>query len=257
MSRQSIGQKAERALKLLLGLRNPRIAAALASHGFTEDDLREGWDRLAALTRMRLAVRVPLKDPRVIKELDEFENTFFRVAHATLDHRFPEVSASLFLNLTQTTGDGVAISVATFLERLAAMAKGEKPYGERGVEARKLLAERGLTEDRVRAAEALLTSLSTIVEEPLADVPRDEQLAAEEALWAWYLEWSEIARVAIRDGRLLRTLGFLQRRGDLVEEAPVAEVALTPSPTPALASTPAAPALPASSVVRREDGVTH
>ncbi|MCZ7678604.1 MAG: hypothetical protein M5U28_07470 [Sandaracinaceae bacterium] len=34
--------------------------------------------------------------------------------------------------------------------------------------------------------------------------------AAEEDLWSWYLEWSGIARVAIRDRRMLRALGLLR-----------------------------------------------
>jgi hypothetical protein len=32
--------------------------------------------------------------------------------------------------------------------------------------------------------------------------------AADEALWAWYVEWSKISRAAIRDARMLRVLGF-------------------------------------------------
>lgn len=33
---------------------------------------------------------------------------------------------------------------------------------------------------------------------------------AEQKLWAWYLEWSRIARAVITDRRDLRQLGFLQ-----------------------------------------------
>jgi hypothetical protein len=42
MARLTIGQKGERVLTLLLALRNVRIAAALARHGFTNKDLDEG-----------------------------------------------------------------------------------------------------------------------------------------------------------------------------------------------------------------------
>ena len=44
---------------------------------------------------------------------------------------------------------------------------------------------------------------------------------AEKRLWSWYLEWSVIARAAIRDRRLLRSLGFLRvvrKAGGEVEE---------------------------------------
>ena len=39
-------------------------------------------------------------------------------------------------------------------------------------------------------------------------------------MWSWYLEWSTIARTAIKDGSLLRYLGFGRRRGSVavVEE---------------------------------------
>ena len=38
-------------------------------------------------------------------------------------------------------------------------------------------------------------------------------------MWAWYLEWSKIARVAIKNRALLRQLGFLSaRRGEEEEE---------------------------------------
>lgn len=41
---------------------------------------------------------------------------------------------------------------------------------------------------------------------------------AEEKLWAWYLEWSTIARTAITDRRLLKMLGFLRSSGAKAEE---------------------------------------
>ncbi len=53
---------------------------------------------------------------------------------------------------------------------------------------------------------------------PLPDL---EKIEAEEAsfdkaereLWAWYLEWSAIARNAIKQRSLLKKLGFLQDDG--------------------------------------------
>lgn len=46
-----------------------------------------------------------------------------------------------------------------------------------------------------------------------------EREAAEQAAWAWYLEWSFIARKAISDRRALRELSFLcGSRGTGAEE---------------------------------------
>jgi hypothetical protein len=48
--------------------------------------------------------------------------------------------------------------------------------------------------------------------EPVVDATAIEE--AERTLWAWYLEWSAIARQVIQDGRLLREMGFgAKRRG--------------------------------------------
>jgi len=44
---------------------------------------------------------------------------------------------------------------------------------------------------------------------------QDDLLRRETEMWDYYLQWSAIARVAIRDRRLLRSLGFLKlRRND-------------------------------------------
>ena len=42
------------------------------------------------------------------------------------------------------------------------------------------------------------------------DVDRDALADAEDALWAWYLEWGPVARSAITDKNHLRELGFLK-----------------------------------------------
>jgi hypothetical protein len=39
----TIGQKAERVLHLLLGLRKNKVAAALVKHGFSDEDLEKGF----------------------------------------------------------------------------------------------------------------------------------------------------------------------------------------------------------------------
>ncbi|HEX9621826.1 MAG TPA: hypothetical protein VF989_16890 [Polyangiaceae bacterium] len=199
-------------LRLLIGLRNPRIAGALSAHGFTERDLKEGWTRLSALTTGRLAVpQIPARDPRVIAELDAFENYWFPVVRATLTRHYPKVAGSLFLNLSQISGAEVAVSVSTLLARLGEMEAGEAPYGDDGPEAHELLRTRGLTDDVIREAAALIARVQSFREGSVQKGPSpDPHAAAEAELWSWYLEWGTIARTAISDGRLLRELGFLQ-----------------------------------------------
>jgi hypothetical protein len=66
-------------------------------------------------------------------------------------------------------------------------------------------------------------------------------------LWGWYLEWSAIARVAVRDRRLLRALGFLNttRLGADVDEIDPLELDADPGETAAERALPEpAPAEP-------------
>lgn len=219
MAKLTVGQKAERVLKLLLGLRNPRIAEALHHYGFKESDRDEGWQRLRALTGDKLSTRAPQKqDPTLLTELDAWENRWFPVAGASLRGRFPAVNEWLFLNLTQQDGPTVVISVGTLLERLARMAT-EPSLGKDGAQALELLAQRGLNAGTIQVAKDLLAKLgSAAPAEPASQPDPEAQAKAEGLMWDWYLEWGEIARVAVSERRLLRELGFLNAKRPVGEE---------------------------------------
>jgi len=157
----------------------------------------------------------------------------------------------MFRNLSQYTGVEVIISVSTFLKRLEQMEKGEGEFGKTGPQARALLAQRGLTAQMVAEATARIGALAHFTPEPISEGPSAaEQKAAEDHLWAWYLEWSAIARVAIKDGRLLRGLGFGQRPRvtHVLPETPrTTPVAPVLAPLVALSPTSATPMLNAVS----------
>lgn len=242
MAKKRIGDKAERVLKLLLGLRNRKVASALASRGFGKDDLEEGLALLRGVTDVSLSVLPPASsDPAIIQQIDRWENEWFPVANATLLRHHPEIHARVFLNLSQTEGAAVVVSVSTFLERIAELGRADAGYGQAGKDARKLLQRRGLTPKVVDEAKALLEQVATIEAEP-AELPdleeeRTRLAEAENAMWAWYLEWAEIARTAIKDRALLRRLGFLastssRRRSATADDADEPDE-LTAAPNPA------------------------
>ena len=230
MSRLTVGQKADRALRFLLSLKNPRITAPLVHHGFSAADLDEGWRLLRSLAAVRLD-RVPPRQgvPAAVAELDEWENVWFPIAKLTLERHHPEAASLVFRNLTQTTGPQVVIGVGMFIERLRRLAD-EDQLGAEGQAARDRLASRGLTDAVLDATEAVVASLnqfSAPSETSLEDDAGAVQ-AAEDALWTWYLEWSGIARTRITDRRLLRSMGFLRYRGrgqrlDVIETEPGSE----------------------------------
>ncbi len=77
---------------------------------------------------------------------------------------------------------------------------------------------RGLTTDTINKAKELLAKLQSVSDAPALPLPDpQEQQAKEDALWAWYLECSQIARTVIEDKRLLRELGFINPRRRCVD----------------------------------------
>jgi hypothetical protein len=222
------------ALRILMGLRNDRVAAALAAHGFTDDDIDEGWSLLRGLGRGKLG-RLPPAAPRndaIIDQLDAWENRWFPIADASLSRHFPVVRDGVFLNLSQTEGPEVAISVGTFVERFDTLADAKGPYGRDGIKAKALLEARGLTAEVMSEARSLIASLGKVVpasNTAISSETRVELERAEAALWGWYLEWSQVARTAITDRSLLRRLGFLSERGGSKDAEPVVPTPASPA----------------------------
>jgi hypothetical protein len=229
----TIGQKTERVLRFLRGLSHPRVASALAAHGFSQADWDEGWQLLQASSGRWLMREQPSKapDPTVIEELDAWENRWFPVAEATLRRRKPEVADKVFLNLAQTSGVEVAVSVSTFVQRLRQL---EKDGGAAAPEALALLKTRGLTDDVLKEADLLLKKFGNVTFAPPASLDPEQELAirqkAEDELWGWYMEWSTIAQNAISNGRLLQMLGY-GNGGKASKDAPEDDLPAPPTTT--------------------------
>ena len=204
----TMGQKCVRVLYLLRGLGNPRAQRPLIPYGFGPEIRKEGWRLLMAAsdTKLDASVYVP-PDPTVFESLDQWENHWFPIIRASLQRHYPAVAEQIFVNLTQTSGLEVAVSVATMVRRIR-IAQREGSEEEQAAMA--VLAERGLNEAELAKAEALLAQLDT-TPEPLPPEPdQTDRAAAEKAMWDWYLEWSTVARQAISDRNVLRSLGFLR-----------------------------------------------
>lgn len=219
MARLQLGEKVNRVIAFLYGLRQQKAAAALTAHGFSQKDLDEGWQLVRGVVGTRLAEPVVVADPKDAEQLDAWENSWFPIADATLSRHFPQVREKLFLNISQVEGNEVVVSVGTFVGRLKALSGGTKD--ERA--AYELLVKRGLTSEVVGIAAGLLKRITQLETPPPVDLEEERRQleAAERALWDWYLEWSAIARAAIKDRRLLMGLGFLRdRRPDEAAEEP-------------------------------------
>ncbi len=208
MAKLTLGQKAERVLRMLMGLGNARVATAMNTYGMVNADIEEGWTLLRAVTTVR-GSRMPevSASPTVVANVDAWENRWYPVISATLERRHPEVHARLFNNLSQTEGPPVLLGVQLLIDRLAEL---DKATDKDSKAARAVLKERGVTKAVLDEAKAYLTE-ATIPAEPTVAPAEEVNAAIEEAetaLWGWYLEWSQIARVAVKDGRLLALMGF-------------------------------------------------
>ncbi len=200
MPKMTLGQKAQRLLTFLMGVRHADIAHTLAKHGFNQQELDQGWRLLRKVAGERLnATPHSSSRPEDIALLQHWSATWFPIAKAALIHHYPNANVVLFRNIQRSQGFEVVFAVETFLERLALL-----PENVRG-----LLQRRGLDDTTTQDARDLLLRISQVKSSQLSSCPRDKN--AERAMWAFYKEWSSIARAVIANKTHLRTLGFQPR----------------------------------------------
>ena len=208
-----LNEKLERILSFLVGVRNPRVFAVMTTRGFTEEDLHEGWDLFNVAAGYKLTytseagnILSPDMARELLAKLDDWENTWFPVVDATLERRFPEIHSKVFLNLSQTDGAEVILSVGTLLTRLD-----ELSGTEQGDQALALLKKRGLTSEVRNEAFGMVEKIKTADTTDLPELDPDRKAEQEEAIgssWGWYKEWSQIARTLIKRGDVLIRLGL-------------------------------------------------
>lgn len=235
-----LSEKLTRMLRFLVAARSPDILRILARRGFSTADLEEGWSLFSVACGTRLTYVGQTLDPAISAEasqllarLDQWENTWFPVIAATLERRFPDLHATVFQNLSQTTGLEVLVSVGTMLDRIEALASSQS-----GKKALDLLAARGLTPAVRTEASALLSEIRRASVKSDAAITPDSQAEQEQAAteaWAWYREWSQIARTLITRGDHLVQMGLKAqvRRSSSDTDEPEAEAAETPTTKPA------------------------
>lgn len=224
----AMNDKLRRILSFLIGARNPRIFAVLATRGFTQTDLDEGWELFTVAAGSKLSYTGQTKDPLApdmarehLAVLDEWENTWFPVVAATLERHAPALHEKVFNNLGQTEGNEVLVSVSTMLDRL-----GDLKKTELGAKMTELLAQRGLTPAVKDTAASLIQAIKQAGDVSLPEIDPgslEEQVKAQEDVWAWYREWGQIARTVIDRGDILIRLGLRQitrTREEEEEEAP-------------------------------------
>ena len=193
-----------------MGTTHPRILGLLTSYGWTQQERELGWKLLRGACDGRMVMpEMPTRDREAVERLDELEDRWFPIAGAALAHRCPKIRDEVFLNLSQTDGPEVIITVATLVARIRKLEQGDAQHKE----ARALLANRGLTDATLAEADTYLQRVEPFGEPQVVDIEelRQSRKGAEDAMWAWYQEWGTIARTAINNRWLLQQLGFVSR----------------------------------------------
>ncbi len=219
MARLSSLQKAERVLRFVLSLRNPKISGVLVAHGFGPRDLDEVWSLFRAAAPVSFDPPQPADrtGAETEQQIRAWQRRWQHVITASLSRHLPDVAAEWRARVRRLRPSHPvmwALRFQTFYANLSSSAPGEAI--RHGQEAVKLLAERGLTPEVVGDLRALITKFTSPdfditapgQQQQMPDTTPDIEQAIDR-LWAWYLEWGQVARSQIDDGRLLRQAGFL------------------------------------------------
>jgi hypothetical protein len=252
MSKSSYGQKARKALQLLMGFRDPNISDALEPFGMTEAVLQDGWNRLQKVTHLPRST-APLLDPGLVLQIDTLENRWFPATRHVLQNRYAAIGSLLFDGVSQTSGREVVLSADLFTTRMEQMAAGEPPFDVDGPAAREALRERGLTGEVLAEMRGLVDRVQTFKRRAVRVPEPHERQAAVDHLWAWYREWAGLARVALTNRSHLRILGLAPKRRGATEEvdefADTVEMPAVPALVAQAGAFHGAPQLPAPAPV--------
>jgi len=223
VSRETLDQTPDRVLTLLraIGTR-PAIRGSMNARGYTPEDHKEGWSLLHAVSGYVEgappdAIDVKVRD--AIIELDRWDEDGFRIVRAALSRRHPEQVAFVLDGIGPSVGPAAVVGVKKLLERLHALEKSPERKATRKEDHAALdtLAKRGLdAKERARLAHLVHVAESVGDGPPEDDSERAKKEQAQTdalmALRAWYDEWSEIARVAVKRRDHLILLGLAKRK---------------------------------------------
>lgn len=215
MARLGPAAKVRRLLEFLLGLRDDRVLAALAERGFSDADRAKGWDLLRALGMTQCVLASISRNNSALDALDAWRKEWIRLVHVSLAHGFADVDAKLLRRIDKATLASPEV-VAVFLSRFEKLERSNDATTQAALAK---LRDRGFTAARRDEAREMLREFLHFKppEIPDPEIRRAAIRQAEAALWAYYVEWSQIARTVIKDVRLLELLGFREGRANDAE----------------------------------------
>ena len=213
MARLSSLQKAERVLRFVLSLRNPKISGVLVAHGFGPKDLDEVWSLLRATAPVSFAPLPPVvtRPAEAEEQVRAWQRRWTPVLTASLK-RYAPTTAAVWRARTKIARPSMPVVWAlAFLSFYDGLGSTPASITKEAGTALHVLSSRGLTPQVVDELRALTKTLQSLPVGNLSGEPEGTP-DIEEAigkLWAWYLEWGQVLRTQASDGRILRQAGFL------------------------------------------------
>jgi hypothetical protein len=214
----------ERALNLLMGVTSSAgIFNLLRTRGYSVDEHERGWKLLhdAGLLRFEEESLDGRTDAsRALGELDNLDESVFRLTRASLENGFPDQAALVLEGIGPAQGPMVVLQMGLLLERLAQLDGSKKEHDKKALAK---LAQRGLDKVERERLTQLVEAARSLPAVKAPDTARDARRRGEyqdslKQLRAWYVEWSEVARATIARRDYLIRLGLAAPRRDKGDE---------------------------------------
>jgi hypothetical protein len=224
VTRETLEATPGRMLPFLRAIGTSRaIRGLMMSVGYTAADHQKGWTLLHAVSGYSAGAELDDTDATVrdaIAAIDAYDEDFFRILRSALSHH-PEQAAFVLQGLSASVGPKSVLGVKQVLLRLDELEKGEDRKATRKADHAALatLAKRRIDEkERARLAALVADAESSGGDEPAptaedATQTDEEHVRALTALRAWYEDWSEMARVAVKRRDYLIRMGLANRKG--------------------------------------------
>ena len=246
--KQTLADVHDRAFKFLTALNfSFVIRPTMNANGYDEEADNEGWNLLWKVSRQKRPTvpRMQTEAAAAVKALIDWNGKGFHLAHAALMRKFPSQGEFIFHDLVPSQGPEAMLAVATFLDRVDALEKGDERketrkedkkavavLAARGIDAKERARLRGLVKQGQVAPEIPAAYASSIEAEQA--IEKDQA-----ALHAWLTEWSEVARTVVVDRADRIALGIAKKKVKSATATKPATPSPAPSPSPATAGSPA------------------
>lgn len=239
LTRETLNGTVARAVTLLKAIGTSElIRAAMVEFGYDNEEHERGWTLVHRASGYKPGTIPPPSPPSAvgdaISHIDAADESTLRLVRASLKHRFPTQADFVLKGLTPSKGAKAVVTMRQLLDRLDALETGKGREGTRKDDqaALALLAKRGVSAEFRKGMRAKVQAAETFGE---VVVPRATATSREEEhvtdlveLRAWFEEWSEIGRIAIKRKDLLIRMGLAQRKAKAAKGDPLD--ALEPAP---------------------------